>query len=105
MLPLRISQSLALARRRLLPGSALAAALLVGAAGPAEDGAQKTKVRGEVFHSEHLDGDLIVLPSVFFPNEAEKFVLPFMKENAARFDGATVLEIGTGSGPISSRRS
>ncbi|UCE85824.1 MAG: 50S ribosomal protein L11 methyltransferase [Deltaproteobacteria bacterium] len=53
------------------------------------------------FRSDHLEADVVVLPTVFFPNEAEVAVLPFMKENAARFEGKTVLEIGTGSGIIS----
>jgi SAM-dependent methyltransferase len=63
--------------------------------------AARSEGRERTFHSDHLDADVVVLPSVFFPNEAEVAVLPFMKENAARFAGKSVLEIGTGSGIIS----
>lgn len=54
------------------------------------------------FHSKFLgDKELVVLPGVFLPHEAEQMVLPFLKENADRFKDAKVLEIGTGTGIIS----
>jgi len=53
------------------------------------------------FVSAHLGNSIIVPPGVFGPFEAEELVLPLMKENAQRFAGSTVLEIGTGSGIIS----
>jgi methylase of polypeptide subunit release factors len=52
--------------------------------------------------AEFFDGaELVVLPGVFVPEEAETMVLPFLWENRALFDGKTVLEIGTGTGIIS----
>jgi predicted O-methyltransferase YrrM len=78
-----------------LLGCLLSVALLHADAARSEEGRERT------FHSDHLDADVVVLPTVFFPNEAEVAVLPFMKENAARFAGKSVLEIGTGSGIIS----
>lgn len=86
---------------RRIRGCGVALALLLAGAAGAEEGAQKTTVRARLFHSNHLEADVLVLPGVFFPNEAERMVLPFMKENAARFDGASVFEIGTGTGMIS----
>src|SRR5262245_1022952 len=53
------------------------------------------------FNSAHLGKDVVVLPGVFSPFEAEMMMLPFMKENAKLFSGKRVLEIGTGSGIIS----
>lgn len=70
----------------------------------------------EVFRSKYLDQDLLVEKSyrplknstttvpedeVFYPLEAELFMLPFMLENKHLFKDATVLEIGSGSGIIS----
>jgi predicted RNA methylase len=53
------------------------------------------------FKSRFFDQEVVVLPGVFSPFEAEMMMLPFMKENAALFRGKRVLEIGTGSGVIS----
>jgi predicted RNA methylase len=53
------------------------------------------------FKSDYLDRDVVVLPGVFSPVEANLEMLPFMKENAGLFRGKRVLEIGTGSGIIS----
>lgn len=69
---------------------------------PVDDTSTVGKVAGETKHrSEHLGGDVTVLPNVFHPIEAEILVLPFMKENAALFAGKRVLEIGSGSGIVS----
>ena len=51
--------------------------------------------------SEHLGITMRLLPTVFPPQEAEIYVLPFVKDHAAFFQGKTVMEIGTGSGIIS----
>lgn len=53
------------------------------------------------FSSKHLGGEVVVLPGVFYPIEAEYRMLSFMKENADWFAGKRVLEIGTGSGIVS----
>jgi SAM-dependent methyltransferase len=53
------------------------------------------------FSSKHLGGEVVVLPGVFHPIEAEVRMLGYMKENADRFAGKRVLEIGTGSGIVS----
>lgn len=54
------------------------------------------------FDSAFLEGaSVLVLPGVFLPKEAEKKLLPFMREHATLFAGRTVLEIGTGTGIIS----
>ena len=53
------------------------------------------------FRSGRLGGELIVLPGVFNPLEAEVRVLPFLKENEGLFPNKEVLEMGTGSGIIS----
>ena len=50
------------------------------------------------FQSKILGGELVVLPGVFWPKEAEGIVLPMMQENADHFANKVVLEIGTGSG-------
>ncbi len=52
------------------------------------------------YESDHL-GRLRLLPTVFPPQEAELYVLPFVDDHADFFRGKTVLEIGTGSGIIS----
>jgi SAM-dependent methyltransferase len=53
------------------------------------------------YKSSYLDKDIVVLPGVFSPFEAEVQMLPFMSENQGLFRGKRVLEIGTGSGIIS----
>jgi predicted RNA methylase len=58
------------------------------------------KEEGIVF-SAFLEEGILVKPGVFDPGEAEEYVLPLMLENAERFRDKAVLEIGTGSGPIS----
>ncbi|MBW1884073.1 MAG: 50S ribosomal protein L11 methyltransferase [Deltaproteobacteria bacterium] len=50
------------------------------------------------FKSKILGGELVVLPGVFWPGEAETTVLPLMRENRGIFPNKVVLEIGTGSG-------
>ena len=52
------------------------------------------------FYSNHLESEIIILPGVVIPNEAENYVLPFMKENHNLFKGKNVLDIGTGAGII-----
>lgn len=78
-----------LALLTLLPGSALGG-----------DTSDQGKLRGEArtFSSAHLKGELVVLPGVFVPLEAEARVLPFMKANRRIFEGKTVMEIGAGCG-------
>lgn len=69
---------------------------------PVDDTSVIGKVEKETRHkSEHLGGEVVVLPGVFHPIEAEILVLPFMKENAKLFAGKRVLEIGSGSGVVS----
>ncbi|MCC6781349.1 MAG: 50S ribosomal protein L11 methyltransferase [Planctomycetes bacterium] len=53
------------------------------------------------YASAHLGITMRLLPTVFPPQEAELFVLPFVADHAAFFAGKTVMEIGTGSGIIS----
>jgi methylase of polypeptide subunit release factors len=45
-----------------------------------------------------LGGEIVVLPGVFPPREAENVVLPFMVANKRLFEGKVVMEIGAGSG-------
>jgi predicted RNA methylase len=52
------------------------------------------------FFSAALNRNLVVLPGVFGPVEAEKQVLPYMSQHRDLFAGKTVLDIGTGSGII-----
>ena len=47
-----------------------------------------------------LGAEIVVLPGVFEPTEAEIRVLPYMEQERDLFAGSTVLEIGTGSGII-----
>ncbi len=54
----------------------------------------------QVIPSCFLEEGILGRPGIFDPGEAERFVLPFMAENAERFAGRRVLEIGTGSGVI-----
>lgn len=53
------------------------------------------------YASSHLGITMRLLPTVFPPQEAELFVLPFVADHAAFFADKTVMEIGTGSGIIS----
>lgn len=53
------------------------------------------------FQSVYLDGELVVEPGVFHPIEAEETVLPLLADQAERFRGKRILEIGTGSGIVS----
>ena len=64
------------------------------------DTAQEGKVEGASmrFSSRYLKGDMIVPHGVFRPNEAEMWVLPFLKANQRIIKGKRVLEIGGGSG-------
>ncbi len=55
----------------------------------------------KIFRSDVLGCDIRYLKGVFNPWEAEKKVLPFMKEHSSLFRGKTVLDIGCGSGIIS----
>jgi predicted RNA methylase len=66
--------------------------------GTDELGRATTEMR---YLSDHLGGEVTVLPGVFHPIEAEIRVLPFMKENVDLFAGKRVLEIGSGSGIVS----
>lgn len=50
------------------------------------------------FESAYLDGQIVVLPGVFHPQEAEETVLPLLQAHAELFRDKVVLEIGTGSG-------
>lgn len=52
------------------------------------------------FYSSYLQSEITTLPSVFSPEEAESFVLPYMKNHADIFTNKIVLDIGTGSGII-----
>lgn len=71
--------------------------------------AEEDERRRERFHSvgerrvvpsAFLEEGLLVREGVFDPGEAEDYFLPFMEENRELFRDASVLEIGTGSGPI-----
>lgn len=82
--------------------SAALSILLLGTSAPglaAEN--PSSKDHPWTFNSKFFPREVIVLPGVFSPSEAESLVLPFMKENAKLFQGKRVLEIGTGSGVIS----
>ena len=80
--------------------STLALLVLLPGAPASADCHTGTKSEAWQYYSKHLGGDVVVLPGVFTPREAEGKVLPFMKENTERFRGARVLDIGTGSGII-----
>lgn len=70
------------------------------ALGPSRD--EFTRMKTEhIVPSEFLPEGILVKPGVFDPGEAEEYVLPLMRDNARRFQGKDVLEIGTGSGAIS----
>lgn len=51
---------------------------------------------GGTFDSETLGVDLVVLPGVFGPSEAEEPIFPFMRDHSDLFEAKKVLEIGTG---------
>ena len=73
---------------------------------PIEGDVTSTKQQGLLteetrFKSKKLEAEITVLPGVFNPYEAENAVLEMMQDNAYLFEGATVMEIGTGSGIIS----
>jgi methylase of polypeptide subunit release factors len=53
------------------------------------------------FYSKYLKAELVIPPGVFMPGEAEHKVLPLLSKHADMFKGKRVMEIGTGSGPIS----
>jgi len=55
--------------------------------------------RGE-FSSPILGRNILVAKGVFSPIEAEKQVLPYMKDQGHLFKGKAVLDIGTGTGII-----
>ena len=52
------------------------------------------------FHSIILGRSLMVHEGVFSPIEAEKQVLPYMRDHSRLFKGKTVLDVGTCSGII-----
>jgi len=79
----------------------LALFLSMTPSGHAEDTAPYEIMSPIACHIKILDEDLIVLPGVFSPQEAQNDVLPLMEENPELFSGKRVLEIGTGSGVIS----
>ena len=64
--------------------------------------AASTPVEEETdYVSDHLGITMRLMPTVFAPQEAELYVLPFVADHAAFFAGKTIMEIGTGSGIIS----
>lgn len=73
-----------------------------GTPDPGDDTSQVGKRANEIHHQSKYLGDVVVPPGVFHPIEAETCVLPFMEENAKLFPGKRVLEIGSGTGIISS---
>lgn len=73
----------------------LALLLAVAAAGRGSGPAPST------YHSAHLDADIVALPGVFAPAEAELVILPFMAKHPELFAGKVVMEIGTGTGIVS----
>ena len=81
---------------------ALVAALGLSVAAAAPDTSRELTVREEPlrFRSSHLEAEIVVLPGVFLPGEAEDDVLPVMAAHRDWFRGKSVLEIGTGSGII-----
>lgn len=78
-------------------------ALPAAAEPPTTDTQLSGIVKGErvEYPSKYFESPITVLPGVFYPVEAEKYVLPMFEEYADLFKGASVLEIGTGSGIIS----
>jgi len=72
-------------------------------AGSVDDTSQQGTIKGAAvtYQSPHLQAGITVLDGVFNPYEAEWTMLPIMQNNADRFLGKTVMEIGTGSGIIS----
>ncbi len=80
----------------------LALLLVVPATVPADTGDVGTVKKDAVrFRSSYLDEEIVVLPGVFHPREAEETVLPLLHEHPEVFRDKVVLEIGTGSGIIS----
>ena len=83
----------------LAPGDNVVA---VPATVPADTGDVGTVKKDAVrFRSSYLDEEIVVLPGVFHPREAEETVLPLLHEHPEVFRDKVVLEIGTGSGIIS----
>ncbi len=56
---------------------------------------------GGKFWSDTLHANIVYLPTVFAPHEAEYYVLPFLRDHAWVFKGKNVYELGTGSGMLS----
>ncbi len=81
---------------------ALVAVLGLSVAAAAPDTSRELTVREEPLHfrASHLGAEIVVLPGVFLPAEAENEVLPVMSAHRDWFRGKRVLEIGTGSGII-----
>ena len=81
---------------------ALAGALLLWSALPLsglarEDTTQVGKIQAKEpmsFPIRVLEGEVVVLPGVFHPLEAERVVLPFMEANERLFQGKVVMESG-----------
>jgi predicted RNA methylase len=59
------------------------------------------KDEGRTYQSRHFDTPIVVKKGVFFPMEAELNMLPMMGRISSLFEGADVMEIGSGSGLIS----
>ncbi|MEK7166789.1 MAG: methyltransferase [Patescibacteria group bacterium] len=62
---------------------------------------QSRGISQQKFYSRILGKTIFVKQNVFYPDEAEHFMLPFMKSRASLFRNARVLEIGSGAGLIS----